>query len=83
MMRLLAVVAMASRLTEAISNCSVNVLEIEQRTPAMEMTLTCEKRVLDMKSFQGTMVDLSVCDSYADMCRLLVDFRIAMSLLVP
>lgn len=80
-MRLLAVVAMA-----AICNCSVNVPEIEQRTPAMEMTLTCEKRetmVLDMKSFQGTMVDLSVCDSYADMCRLLVDFRIAMSLLVP
>jgi hypothetical protein len=48
--------------------------------------LTGEKReamVIDMKSFEGSMVGLSVGDSNADMCWLLVDFRIAMSLLVP
>jgi hypothetical protein len=47
--------------------------------------LTGEKReamVIDMKSFEGSMVGRQ-CDSNADMCWLLVGFRMAMSLLVP
>jgi hypothetical protein len=92
--RLSAAVAMASQLAKAISDDAVSVPNIEAAVQAANnckgLTLTGEAQkeateamVTVMETVREDIEDPSTFDSNADKCRLLVDFGISMSLLVP